>query len=168
MNHRDEITTWTASTSEEPTWRDGLNNKGPQYLFLAVPRISRNGYKAVTYGKGKIKFYPSPEGLGLDRRALQALGMRNERDRKDEKWRYVRYIANPAQVQKVLDLLPVEDWVIAPEDKWPEVYLNYTGRDSSRARHPEEDEPFEVSDSAPSSDKGGFVFEEEPAAADAP
>lgn len=153
-SHRDNIDNWGAATAAEPTWRDGLCSTS-SYMFLAVPKISRSGYKAIGYGRGKIKFYPSPEALGLDRRELTKMGFFSCLDRSKESVRYVRYLGDLSQINRLLKTLDRSDWDVAP-DNWVVYYRIGAGKPSSRLRHPPADVGFHLPPATPSKDQGGL------------
>ena len=163
---RTEIKVWVASSSTEPTWRDGLDGSDRTYLVLAVPKVSRNGYQAFVFGRGvesgKLKFYPTPEALGIDRRSLAAMGIDNCRDRSEGGMGsgYVRYYATLEQVKKLLEGLDPELWSICPVSELELVLLNDTGRYSSRLRAPEDCEHIPVDMvQDPVTDEGGIKVE---------
>ena len=113
-------------------------------MIIATPHQSRKGYQAIVYGRfgggeGKIKFYPSPEALGLDRRDLTKIGLGHCLDRPNEP--YVRYLATADQVKTILTLmLDPEVWAVCPTDQLVPALTGQLGRDTSLERHPRDHE----------------------------
>lgn len=145
--HRREIKTWTASTSEHPTWRNGLDESDRTYLIVAVPKISRKGYAAIVFGRysgssGKLKFYPNPEAMGIDRRGLLNAGMHSMIDRAD----YTSLCCTLEQAKDLLKTLSPEDWVVCPLGELESALKEQRGRADSRSRAPLDGEfvPVEV------------------------
>jgi acyl carrier protein len=157
---RKQIQNWSASADEnQPTWRDGLRGSDRTYMILAVPHVSRNGYRAIVYGRyngsgGKIKFYPNPETLGIDRRMLQANGFTDVLDRPTEP--YTRCYATLEQVKLLLGSLDLGEWAVCPLDMIHDALVQQKGRATSRARHPV-DSGFEPTASLPDPEAGGSL-----------
>jgi hypothetical protein len=137
--HRNEIQSWSAETNDLPTWRDGLRGSDRTYMIVAVPKQSRKGYQSVVFGRfngtsGKVKFYPTPEALGIDRRNLMTMGMTEPLERSNEP--YVRYRATLEQMKQLLTGLEPEVWAICPVEQLHEALTKGLGRDSSLERAP--------------------------------
>lgn len=148
MPHRNQIQNWRAETAPLPTWRDGLGGTDRTYMIIATPHQSRKGYQAIVYGRfgggsGKIKFYPNPESLGIDRRSLTAMGMHDCLDRPDEP--YTRYMATLDQVQKLLAGLEPAEWAVCPAGELREALIEQRGRADSLTRHPRDHQMTETS-----------------------
>jgi hypothetical protein len=156
--HRNEIKIWAADTAAEPTWRDGLGGSDRTYMIVAVPRTSRNGYQAIVYGRfggtsGKVKFYPNPEALGLDRRVLMNSGFHSVLDRPGEP--YTRFVCTLQQLKTLLAGLDPEQWVVPPMEGLYTALTEQLGRSTSRQRAPE-DHQFEGLKPEDVKDTGGL------------
>lgn len=130
---------WEAGTSEEPTWRNGLYGSDRTYAFVAVPKVSRNGYKAIVAGRIngssiRVKFYPNPHSLGIETRQLKELGISHSVSRQY----YESFVCSLSGLKDLLDSLDKEVWEVCPTDK---LYLLEAGfgRENSRSRHPSDE-----------------------------
>lgn len=70
-NPTKESVMFDVGLSPTPVYRDGLTTD-LSYLFLAV--IPGPVYRAVVYGRGRLKFYPNAEAWGVSKDVLTGIG----------------------------------------------------------------------------------------------